>query len=810
MKKLLLLFLLAPMFAFSQTIYVTPTGAGAMNGTSWANAYPGTQLQTAFNNATSEVWVAAGTYLPTYQDSPGDARSKFFYIIGGIKIYGGFPATGSPTMANRNPAIHVTTLSGDIDPVGNNDAYHVFYMRALPSTALLDGFTISGGRADGPTNADQLGAGIYNYSGGVDGGIFGGINSSNPVINNCIFKNNYAVGGAGIFNDGRGGGIASPTISNCTFMDNTGGSGGGIYNIAEIGFDFLFNEVAGKSNPTITNCTFTNNVVTSLGGGILNLADGTGCEVSPTITQCTFTSNQAFKVGINGAGGAIINDVRNNGITSGLIENCTFTNNKAYYSGGAITNISRINSGGTSSPTIRNCSFVGNSAQIHVGGGIFNTASITTGDKLGFVHPRIENCVFRSNTAVYGGAVYNYSGTNSSCKPKFINCTFNNNSATNFGGTLGNHTEGGITDVEVKNSIFWGNSGTDKNISIQTVTAFNISYSLLDEASCPANVTCGAGMKYNQNPLFVDAANGNLRLQTGSPAVDAGDNAANNTSTDLDGSPRKVRVIDMGAYEKPMVVSFAPICLVGNPLKLSTDLPVNAGNQYSWKGPNGFTSSSATPTKAKTVANDEGIYSVTVTTNDMFTITATIRVYYGVGNITATSNSTVCKGGTIQLSATSEFGVSYKWTKQLGSTVYTGQNPTIPNAKVTDGGMYIVFITGANGCIVKKEVLVTVSSVPCVGPRLASEEVQEIGMEVNAYPNPTSNKVTVEIKLREPSTLKLQLFNATGQALSNWDLSDETTMHRHEIDMSAYHEGLYLIQAQSKDSKLTKRVVKVE
>ena len=808
MKKLLLLLLLAPMLAFSQTIYVTPTGAGAMNGTSWANAYPGTQLQTAFSTATSEVWVAAGTYLPTYQ-SGGDVRSKFFYFIGGIKVYGGFPATGSPTMASRNPAVHVTTLSGDIDPVGNNDAYHVFYMRELPSTALLDGFTISGGRADG-SNGDQFGGGIYNYSGGFSTDIlFGGPRSSNPTINNCIFKNNYAVGGSGIFNDGRFGGIASPTITNCTFMDNTGASGGGIYNTAGL-FMSLFGEVGGKSNPTITNCTFTNNVVTNLGGGIYNFADGNLSQSNPIIKQCTFTGNQAFKVGINGAGGAILNDAQNNGTTSGLIENCTFTNNKSIYSGGAITNISRQNNGGTSSPTIRNCSFVGNSAQNHVGGAIFNTAYQTTGDKLGFVHPRIENCVFRSNMAVYGGAVYNYSETNSSCKPKFINCTFNNNSATNFGGTLGNHTAGGTTEVEVKNSIFWGNSGTDKNISIQTVTAFNISYSLLDEAGCPANVTCGAGMKYNQNPLFVDAANGNLRLQTGSPAVDAGDNTANNTSTDLDGSPRKVRVIDMGAYEKPMVVSFAPICLVGNPLKLSTDLPVNAGNQYSWKGPNGFTSSSATPTKAKTVANDEGIYSVTVTTNDMFTITATIRVYYGVGNITATSNSTVCKGGTIQLSATSEFGVSYKWTKQLGSTVYTGQNPTIPNAKVTDGGMYIVFITGANGCIVKKEVLVTVSSVPCVGPRLASEEVQEIGMEVNAYPNPTSNKVTVEIKLREPSTLKLQLFNATGQALSNWDLSDETTMHRHEIDMSAYHEGLYLIQAQSKDSKLTKRVVKVE
>jgi subtilisin-like proprotein convertase family protein len=254
------------------------------------------------------------------------------------------------------------------------------------------------------------------------------------------------------------------------------------------------------------------------------------------------------------------------------------------------------------------------------------------------------------------------------------------------------------------------------------------------------------------------------------------------------------------------VVSVLPVCAVGNPLNLSA----SGGDQYAWKGPNGFKSNSATPSKAKTVAKDEGIYSVTVTGNAGCTASSTIRVYYGVGNITATSNSTVCKGGTIQLSATSEFGVSYKWTKLGSPTVYPGQNPTIPNAKVTDGGMYIVFITGSNGCIVKKEVLVTVSSVPCAGPRLASEEVEEIGMEVNAYPNPTSKIMMIEVTLKKPSSLKLQLYNATGQALSNWELGEEATTHRKEVDMSVYKNGLYLIQAESKDGKQTKRVVKVE
>ena len=259
-----------------------------------------------------------------------------------------------------------------------------------------------------------------------------------------------------------------------------------------------------------------------------------------------------------------------------------------------------------------------------------------------------------------------------------------------------------------------------------------------------------------------------------------------------------------------IIASAAPTCIAGNPLNLSTNISASNGYRYAWKGPNGFKSNSATPTKAKTVAKDEGIYSVTVTNSLGYTLTSTVRVYFGVGNITATSNSTVCKGGTIQLSATSEFGVSYKWTKQLGSTVYTGQNPTIPNAQTSDGGLYIVFITRNDGCIAKKEVLVTVSSVPCVGTRLASEEIEDIDMQINAYPNPVTNTLTVEVTLKEPSKLRLSLFNSIGKESGTWQLNEEATVHKTQLNMSELMGGVYLLQAQAGKQKVVKRVVKIQ
>jgi hypothetical protein len=61
--------------------------------------------------------------------------------------------------------------------------------------------------------------------------------------------------------------------------------------------------------------------------------------------------------------------------------------------------------------------------------------------------------------------------------------------------------------------------------------------------------TSGTGNITNE-PGFVDLANGNLRLQSNSPCINAGYNSLANGSPDLDGRPRIVGAkVDIGAYE---------------------------------------------------------------------------------------------------------------------------------------------------------------------------------------------------------------------------------------------------------------------
>ena len=110
------------------------------------------------------------------------------------------------------------------------------------------------------------------------------------------------------------------------------------------------------------------------------------------------------------------------------------------------------------------------------------------------------------------------------------------------------YSRGGMYNVDpcslsLVNGILWGNAN-DQIRNDENANA-TVSYSIVQGGYS------GTG-NLNQDPLFVDAAGGNLRLQQCSPAINAGSNAAlpQGTTTDLDEKPRIVHnTVDMGALE---------------------------------------------------------------------------------------------------------------------------------------------------------------------------------------------------------------------------------------------------------------------
>ncbi len=128
--KLLCLFsflLLSSFLSAQTTRYVKPGGTG--NGSSWAQASG--DIQAMINTAAwgDPIWVAAGTYTR--------GAGQYYALKNGIKLYGGFPATGDPVFADRNSITYPTILQG-------NQGRLMFNIDT-DNTALMDGFTLQGG-----------------------------------------------------------------------------------------------------------------------------------------------------------------------------------------------------------------------------------------------------------------------------------------------------------------------------------------------------------------------------------------------------------------------------------------------------------------------------------------------------------------------------------------------------------------------------------------------------------------------------------------------------------------------------------------
>jgi SdrD B-like domain len=129
---------------------------------------------------------------------------------------------------------------------------------------------------------------------------------------------------------------------------------------------------------------------------------------------------------------------------------------------------------------------------------------------------------------------------------------------------------------------------------------------------------------------------------------------------------------------------------------------------FAWTGPNGFSSTLNNPIITNAQPNNTGIYSVNVTSAAGCTATATATVVVNPSpTATAVSNSPVCLGSPINLTATG--GTSYAWT---GPTAFTANiaNPTIPVSTLSLSGTYSVLVTNTAGCTATATTVVVVNN----------------------------------------------------------------------------------------------------
>lgn len=332
-------------------LHVDEDATGVGDGSSWSDAF--TDLQTALSRARDcggprDIWVAKGTYRP---DSGTADRENSFALTSGVSIYGGF-AGGETLRGERDPATNRTVLSGDLDGDGvldDENSYHVVTATGVDATAILDGFVIEGGNANGPSDGSTY---FWDAGGGLR------CDHASPTIHDCDFSGNYGTFGGGVelF-------FGAPSFTHCTFTDNSAGQyGGGLHN--------------NRATPTMDYCSFDNNSAGTAGGAARHIAGG------GMYANVTFGGNSA------GSGGALFLDK-----SSPKLINAVCRGNFANKRGGALS----LDRG--SSPVLVNLLLEGNSTD--GSGGAINNVNGS---------PTVVNCTLTGNRAASGGGVYSSAG----------------------------------------------------------------------------------------------------------------------------------------------------------------------------------------------------------------------------------------------------------------------------------------------------------------------------------------------------------------------------------------------------------------
>lgn len=257
------------------------------------------------------IWVRGGSVSEpvVYRPDQGanvnpNSRYASFRMRALVRLYGGFAGNEENDPENRGfnsrrPYERITLLSGEIGDPNNpqDNSFHVVTANGVPATAIIDGFHIRHGRANGgpsdPLN-EKIGGGLIIEG---DGGSL-----TQPTILRCVFSSNWAVlgGAAAVY----GPQFIIPTFWNCEFKQNFAYNGGAVATnldvefieplpagVAPVFYNCLFdqNETSGRGGaaaislvdtPRFVNCTIVRNTSASWGGGLFHKIDDI---VDPTL-----------------------------------------------------------------------------------------------------------------------------------------------------------------------------------------------------------------------------------------------------------------------------------------------------------------------------------------------------------------------------------------------------------------------------------------------------------------------------------------------------------------------------------------------
>jgi len=300
---------------------------------------------------------------------------------------------------------------------------------------------------------------------------------------------------------------------------------------------------------------------------------------------------------------------------------------------------------------------------------------------------------------------------------------------------------------------------TDGTNSDQTLSAYKTRVSSRDNASITENPTWLSTTGLDADFLHINTSVATL-------IESAGANIATYTD-DFDGDVRQGNAgyagtgtaPDMGADEfSPSgcigavggtTVGSTSFCVSGTPSISATGYSVGAGSTYQWQSSDdiAFTTPVDISGQTNPAALTVGVVSATTYYRLRVSCSAGLATDYStvatvainpVPTASASSNTGICAGLTLNLTGTTDIGTSFSWTGPNGF-ISTDQNPTIPSATTAASGTYL-FTATANGCSsTTSSTLVSINPTPSAilitpaMPNVCEGEVQQMVANGGAF-----------------------------------------------------------------------------
>ena len=400
MKKIFTLLLSIAFFvgssAFAATTYYVQASAAGTNTWNAGYASSGTIVDLSTVNgggtASFNAWFSdkslatpafSGTKF-TSGDQVWIAKGTYFLtgtvtLYAGVSVYGGFAGTAGETGLTRAKN---TTDKWDFTNVTALDG-------SVSGTKTYIAFT---GGSSTTTIIDGLTIqnctnGATNSSGGAGKLTSTGTTMQNCIITGCTATAAVATGASAGITLQTGASLKDSYIHHNS-ATSTGTCGGGI-------------TVYGNSC-SVSGCKVEYNTNTQAGGGLFLYSTTSGVS----ILNCSFSNNSATLTG-----GAISSYITATNVSAISISNCSFTANSAGQSGGAMNLSSTIT---TNIYNVSNCSFTSNYSTVASGSTVGGGALI------------LSTCVFNVDKCTFTGNYTTLSSGGAITIPASSSCTFSN------------------------------------------------------------------------------------------------------------------------------------------------------------------------------------------------------------------------------------------------------------------------------------------------------------------------------------------------------------------------------------------------